>query len=447
MATALVWGINAPVHAELFKNITTAGSLEVQSRDLTNLDFTSAADDNRSKTGSRLGVGFMADLNDEVSGRVSIYKNDRAWGNAPQTITGGAGVLDNIIVGEANVSFKNVLWLDHTVGRQYYNDGGDVAVRFGPSGSHVLGLPVTAIDAWRVDWSNEKLMVHGLAGNTAQGTAFPPAVYLGPVPQTLTSLEGVEVACKDPANKAFHPKVRIYSGSITNNGAAGGHDTRTELIGLGGHGEPSPGLTYMFEILKNVGENPAMASVSGGRTSADGVGGIANAQYLTDVSAGKVQILGEFAYGSGGSAGNAQHVLFLPASDYRPGLIWGGTSALGGGAGAFGVNGAGLAGDGSTGLVTFNFGAKFSPASADKLWIGGQYYHFARATTLGGTTSAVAAGNKSYGSEVDITATWKASDRTSVRGGWSTFMPGDGLALGTPEDSVKMFSADLAVRF
>lgn len=452
---ALLFSMTARAQAEVLKNLKVTGAIEVQGRGVDNAtDFAKSANDYEGQVGARLSVGGMFDLSDEVSARVSVYKNNRAWGDAGAAGTGGGAetvgtaLLTSPWVGEANATVKGVFGLDHTIGRQYYGEGGDVLIRFGPTASHVLGLPTSGLDGWRADWKNEKVAVTALYGKMQT----PATETFGAIETANTDQEvvGVQAMCVQ-SGSAVHPWLRAYM-TQDHLGGPTTANSKTWFVGLGAKGGMmEDALTFTAEVLKNLGDSPTFPSPTGGRAKAQGLGFLGNVGYKADVGMGVLKLMGELGYGSGDdTAGDKNDKTFRSiSSDYRPGLIWGGLSnqTLAGsfsGTNAAGLSGVAFGGAGTTtgtGLMTFNAGAKFSPAAWEKLWLGLHYYSF-RANKI------TAGGEKSLGSEADLSATWKHSENTSVRFSAGTFMPGKGLvaAAGTGA-SVNMVGVDLSAKF
>jgi hypothetical protein len=451
MGLALLSGAVVKAQADLLQNVQATGSIDIQARNIDNAYGPGAGDNFQGKVGERIGAGLSFDVNSEASAKLSVYDNNNAWsGTTGQTITGGAGVLDQLWLGEANVTLKDVLWLNHTIGRQYYNDGGDLLVRYGPTANYVAGLPVTSIDAWRVDWKNDNVNVHAIAGKTlAASPGFgAPGAYLGATPQTDNNLEGVEGWYT--AMSAANLGARVYNFTITDDPAYGARnlDASAQVLDLMAKGSPVSGLDYKVELLRDFGTDllPGAVSADGGRVGADGMGLLANAKYVQDLGPAKVHFMGEFGYGEGdATSGKGEHTFQTINSDYRPGLIWGGLSAVAPG-GLGGFNGAGLSGANGSGLLTGNVGVKVNPAACDKLWVGLMLYDFNKSAADPTMAGAPGAGStaKGIGDEGDLTLTWKQSENTSIRIGYALFKPGTALGDG---NTIRMEAADVSLRF
>ncbi|MCX5789920.1 MAG: hypothetical protein NTX64_15670, partial [Elusimicrobia bacterium] len=155
-------------NAELFKNLKATGNIDVQGVSVQNVtDFStkgqalpaSNANDRISTVMTRVVAGLGWDLLDDVHAKITLRKNDRAWGtqgNAGQmnigtndqsfTQNATGGVLDTVFVNEANVKIDKLFGaLDTTVGRQFWGNSGDLIAAWGPKNNY--GLYVTAIDA------------------------------------------------------------------------------------------------------------------------------------------------------------------------------------------------------------------------------------------------------------------------------------------------------------
>ncbi|MFA6317655.1 MAG: hypothetical protein WC943_09560 [Elusimicrobiota bacterium] len=193
--------------AELLKNFKLSGNVDMQSQASRNvLDFVTRQDpkmndasgtlegaerptfnDRMNDAQFRVIVNMDWDILDDVHAKVTLGKNDRAWGTnggtamsglyatqtAKQTVGvgGGTNVLGQLFVEQAYVKIDKVFGhVDATVGRQYFGEAGDVIIYFGPR--NVYGQPVNALDAVRADiYGLPYVNITGIAGK-AVGSAL-----------------------------------------------------------------------------------------------------------------------------------------------------------------------------------------------------------------------------------------------------------------------------------
>src|SRR5204863_3649717 len=132
----------------LLKNFKTDGGIEVKMFSIDNeVDRNSATDDYRSEMRTRVMVGGVFDLLDDVHARVLLRKNNRLYGQAGENAHSvqTALALDNAWV-KIDKVFSRV---DLTLGRQFYGDAREFLMYFGPQPDDLLS--VTAVDAMRAD--------------------------------------------------------------------------------------------------------------------------------------------------------------------------------------------------------------------------------------------------------------------------------------------------------
>lgn len=451
MSFALLFSTGA-AQAEILKNLETSGSVEVQARAADNVsDFNSGARDFEGQAGTRLGAGLKFDLTDDAGANVSLYKRNREWGQAATEDLNT--IQTNVLVGEANVNLKDVFWMNHKVGRQYVGDQGDLFLYFGPSQSHVFGLPVTGLDAWRATWMNDHMNVSVLVGKAAETAATFGATGA----DTDTDLRGISASCNKV--EALNWGVQVYQTKLGEGVAADKNDHKRTDINIRASGKFGDGFSYHAEVIKNMGKTAHSTTADKVSAATDpqkakGTAFLANVKFKQDVGFGTLKLKGEFAMGTGDdTADDDDKAIRHIASDYVPGLVWGGIGSVVG-FGGLTAPGNGLtgytAGGVTTGLTTFNAGAYINPASAEKLWLGAHVYSFSANKVLTGD-------KKALGSELDLIAKWKASDNVSVKLGYGFFKPGEGLRQmanrsgGTAgigdEGTVSVGTADLMVRF
>src|SRR5260221_2853491 len=174
-ALALVYSISLPARAELLKNLKTDGSIETRSFGIDNeTDRNGRKDDYRGETNYRILVGGSFDLLDDVHGRVLFNKNDLqgATGTAGNSVE---GIEIATLVQNAYVKIDKVFGhVDLTIGRQFYGDGNDLNIYFGPNNDDKLS--VASLDIFRADadimgWAK----FQGIAGKLADTGAIGAA--------------------------------------------------------------------------------------------------------------------------------------------------------------------------------------------------------------------------------------------------------------------------------
>ena len=80
VSTALV------AQAEILKNLTTSGEVEVQYMNMHNYDLDSDDNDTGNQTRTRVMYGINFDLLDDVNAQISLYKNKRLYGTGEQDL-------------------------------------------------------------------------------------------------------------------------------------------------------------------------------------------------------------------------------------------------------------------------------------------------------------------------------------------------------------------------
>lgn len=483
VALALAFS-SQPAGAELLKNFRFSGQIDVQATSARNVvDFSTrcsdlnldgdcvdageaALNDRIGDAQTRVMVSMDWDLLDDVHARITLRKNDRSYGNAGGTLQGiggaggsqplgsdGAGTLfGSIALDEANFKIDKLAGqIDATMGRQHYGDSGDIVIYFGPSEKAWYGLPVTALDAGRFDWSSEWLSATGLVGKMAGST-------IGTVPQPDTDIRGLIISLK--GNENVRASLYGWNRLIHRTGAlglaptdaippTGGKNDNLFVVGLkaklaGG------GFWLKGEFAKNFGENRGSAcDLNGDGDCADageavanfaassnyqGWAALANTGFKAETDgAGSFTLWGELAVGSGRS--NTRERVndgWTPvASDYRPGSIYGrfAQNASFGGLASGVPSPAGIvvprASSSLGNRQIWGGGIKMSPAAANKLAISVSWwdYRVHRFATVPGGVEPFN-GNRHIGAEIDVDATWTHSENVAFAAGWGSFQPG-----------------------
>jgi hypothetical protein len=495
---ALVWSAQPASAVELLKNLRVGGQIDLQATSATNVtDFSTratkapaAASANNDRIGdvqTRVMVNLDWDLLDDVHSRVTLRKNDRTWGatgsaaaksNGGQTIDGGGAgtVLGTIVVDEAYFKVDKVAGqADVTLGRQFYGSSGDLVIYYGPSDKAEYGMPVTSIDAARVDWNNEWLGLTGIAGKT---TGNP----IGVAAAADKDVTGVNIALKGSEN--YSGAMYLYNqmthniGAVgappTSAGAAGGKADMLYVFGLKLK-LAAAGFWWRGEFDQDFGDNRQAGSATlAPAAHYEGYAFLTNLGYKYETeNAGMFSAWGEFALGSGrqNSRDNVNDGFVAINSDYRPGSIYGrfvannnSTVALGNTVGNAGTVGGAISDAGATssaGLnnrVIFGGGLRMSPSFANKLVLGASYweYRLQRFTKSPAQLNDPLNGNRHIGSEADVDLVWTHSENVAFATGWGIFMPGGAIfeanraastSGGIGTNPVNLYYFDTRVRF
>ncbi|MCX5789787.1 MAG: hypothetical protein NTX64_14980, partial [Elusimicrobia bacterium] len=152
---------------------------------------------------TRVVAGLGWDLLDDVHAKITLRKNDRAWGTQgaagqmntttnDQAISGATGLFGTTFINEASVKVDKLFGaLDTTVGRQFWGNSGDLIAAWGPKNNY--GLYVTAIDAVSAMYANDMIEFAGIAGKAVDapiGTAANAAIV------NDTTATGIDVGVK-----------------------------------------------------------------------------------------------------------------------------------------------------------------------------------------------------------------------------------------------------------
>ncbi len=416
-----------PAQAELLKNLTTKGEIEIQSLHMHNHDLNSNANDEISQALTRVLYGANFDLVDDVNAQLSFCKVDRRYGQVGQTV---AGIQGLIAITESNITLKNIFGLEHKLGRQYYGEPGDLIVYFGPlRHPYTLGMGVASLDAWKGTWTNDKWVLTGLIGKTAEAVAQNT--------NGDTDLWGLigNYNMSEPANITGY----WYRAAAQNpaNPTAGNPNNHLNVIGAKVTGKIDK-FNYKGELAMNTGNSGFATNLN-----YTGMGLLANMGYDMDIALGVLGFTGEFARGSGDDNGtDKDNAIFIAInSDYRPGIIYGGS-------GLFDLNGLGGFSSGIGNLTTWNLGAKFAPKAYEKLTLGLKFYNFSF------SENPAAGIDTPIGSEWDLCATWKHSENVSVMGSLAKFAAAEDSFIakaihtaGIRLDSAVRYGVDFMVKF
>lgn len=487
-------------NAELLKNLRMGGQIDVQATSARNVtDFvtspraTPAATSFNDRIGdaqTRVMVWLDWDLLDDVHSRLTFRKNDRAWGTTggqvidhpnvqanSQTVgvNGGNDILGNIYLDEAWFKIDKIIGqFDLTLGRQFYGDSGDAVIYYGPSDKAWYGMPVSAIDAGRVDWVPfEWLAMSGLVAKQVGSN-------IGSAPQADTDVRGMnfKMTFADWLGMSLYGWNRLIhrTGGLGTNPTQAGSGGKNDNLFLVGYRFKLSGAGFWLkgEYDQNFGDN----RVQGSPTVAESSHYIGWAA-LGDVgwrgesdNAGMLAIWGHGAIGSGRTRTREnQNDGFVPINgDYRPGTVYGRFMPTN----VFAGLGSGLASDFSATVANNSFvpnpnlnnrviwggGLKMSPGFANKATLGVSYWDFRfhrwNKTPAQKTTEPYL-GNSHIGSEIDVDLTWAHSENVGFGTGWASFQPGGaiyetvtpsgGSATGRGVSPVTVVYFDTRVRF
>jgi hypothetical protein len=438
---------------ELFKNLKLGGQMDWQAISAHNVtDFASrpnsdGTEPNNDRIGdaqTRIMIHADFDMNDDVHAKVSATKNDRTWGtqggtgrttnSQPLASDGGASILDTIFIDQAFVKVDKIGGhVDATLGRQFYGESGDMVVYFGPSDKMQYGLPVTAIDAARADWSGDWGGLTGIAGKIAGhavGVAAPTVDNVGD-----KDLRGLVAMFK--GTDMLSGSAYVYNQITHGTGGAGvdpddtadnqgGVNDRLWIVGV--KGKATMGMAWLAaEFAKNFGTNRTGTGASEPLVSRryNGWAVKLDAGAKAELGFGAVAPWAHLAYGTGddNSRGNQNNGFTAIAGDYRPGTIYGTFSS---GAPAEFADGSPIAGNGTlTNRIIGGVGVKTTPSSWNKLTVGLGLWDF-RTQTSGSPENAEPqfSGNRHIGSEVDLDVNWAHSENVTFGAGLARFWAG-----------------------
>ena len=423
----------------LLKNLTFNGKVDVQAVSANNVtDFNTAKYDQIGDAQTRVQLNAGWDLLDNVHAMASVVNNNSLYGNANKTgannvasnVSGQplvgtpatGGLLGNTFLTQAYMKIDKLFGaLDTTIGRQYYGNPGDLVVYFGPQ-DNIYGLSVSALDAFRFDWSNDMV---GVTGLVAKGVG--PAALGGGDEASQIDLRGINVVAK--GNEMWNGGVYIYNrvNHLSTSGAAPISNDNLYVAGLRGK-YMAQGATVAGEYDQDFGTSRVAGAP--GSAGYDGWALKVDLGYKADLAAASVSPWAEFTDLSGG---NGLNRYFTPINtDYRPGGIYGLFAGYAGASAALGSGtGLGLGTVNQIGnQVIWGIGVKTTPAALSKLTAGISYWDYRYQNVSGEKTNVGAGtlGNTHIGSEVDLTGSWAESDNVSVNGALGTFQPGGAIA-------------------
>lgn len=473
--------------AELLKNLKVGGGLDIQMNAAANVaDFSTNRENQAGGAGNndrlndaltRTWLGLSWDLLDDVHARATLRKNDRSWGTAggagqgagtSQAISAPGGqsadLVSNINVDEANIKVDKLLGsMDATLGRQFYGNPGDLVIYFGPKDAY--GMPVTALDALRVDHSCDWMNLSGLAGKIVGHAA-------GAGSAADVDVRGLDMGWKNlPVkantflwNRVVHGVGALGQPPSNNAGFAAanlsGVNDDLYVYGVKVRGDAMGGWAALTVAANGGTDRVTQADAVLDGASNCGAGGTNGCPAASSNYSGKAVMLDlgykhdvpdmagltpwfNWAWGSGRSSTleKTNEGFTSIASDYRPGVIYGrfssaGLVQLGGGAaaGLFSGTAQGADYNGNVGVsqaglnnrIIWGLGMKANPANWNRLTAGLSYWDFnyQRATYSSRTAGPQAVGNRHIGSEFDLQFDWAHSENVMLSAGWAAFQPG-----------------------
>ncbi len=400
---AAVAFINSVASAELLKNFQHKGTIEINAYNINNADFNKDSDDKKGDVDTRFMLDLTFDFNDDVSGVVSIVKNNRQWGTGSEHLN---TIENNLFVEQAYLNLKGVMGMDHKIGRQYYGNQNDLVIYYGPkSWPYMVSMPVDALDAWTGVYRYKDWTFTGLLGKVTGAT--------GDMGENISGIDIKGKLNRFNLNAYYYYKVDNTA-------------TPADKLGLAGiraNWECAfvKDLMLGIELDKNMGADNNYDQYKGYAYKV-------NADYKFDL-AGKLGLMAEYAYLSGQDSSTDVKVYTPINSDYRPGIIKGGNRLNN-----TYVNPIG------TGYKGLHFGANWTPSAIEKLNIAATYYNMKVAEKNAGYKDTI-------GNEVDIVATWKHSEDVSLKGYYAMFMPEkDNVSTGK-DDAQTALGAAFVVKF
>lgn len=374
--------------AELLKNMKWTGGAEI--KNATGQKSVVAGKADWSNTFSRFTLGANFDLNDDINAQVTAVKSDfRKYGDAAgsQSVD---NITANVLFTEAYVGLKNVLYINHKIGRQYYGKAGDMVIYYGPTfgaNNGVANFSVSAIDGWYGEWMKNKWTVTGLAAKRNENSTTNPKDV------NLYGVTGKYDYSEEVKGSAY------FYQSDDRNDATFRHDI-LQVAGVKAEGK-FEGIGYGVEYAMNTGKDKQVATPIDYKGTALKV----NLDYALDAKEiGKFHFMGEYGMGSGDETGSAdENGEFQGISqNYQPGMI-------------FGTYGVGQTMNGIGNLTVMNAGVKYMPKQIEKLSFGAKYFTFAP------TEEPV--GYDTYGNELDLCAHWMHSENVGLKASYAMFMP------------------------
>jgi hypothetical protein len=425
---ALIALVGNIANAELLKNFKYDGKIEVNAFQVKDTDYNKNAADKTNDVDTRVQINAGFDLTEDVDAVVSIVKNNEQYGDAGRGEDANT-IMDNMFFEQAYLNLKGVLGFDHKLGRQYYGNEGDLIVYYGPQGwPYTSAMNRNAIDGYTGWYKTGKWDFHGILAKDADTN------LVGDNDEDIFGLNAKYDLMEEVKLTGYFYRYNEQSGT-----AFAGPADHLDTFGVKAMGV-FKGFEYNAEVAKNMGKNNRLINNVGGAATNDytGMAFLANAKYGMDL-AGKITFMGEFAMGSGddnvAATDDEAASFYSPNSDYRPGILWGGShlSVIGG---------AGL-----SNLTTFNLGAMWNPSNAEKLTLGAKYFNFSPTEKLTGTAKSY----DTYGNEFDLCANWQHNESVGLKAYYAMFMPDKDYAqrnsLTASDDSTEILGAAFSVKF
>lgn len=409
--------------AELLKDFKYDAKVEVLSVTADNaltLDGKTLPNDRFSDTRARVTLGASFAPTEEIDAVVTAVKCDRQYDStAQQTVAGGT--IDAFRFYEAYLKLKGVLGIDHKVGKQFYGKAGDLVIYYGPSGWSTRIMGAASLEGWTGVWKRDKLTVTGLAAKYKEGLTT-----------TLTDKDIRGINLSYDYSELAVPTAYLYQ-SDDRNTVPG---RRNELFVAGAKAEGKYlGVVYAAEYAVNMGSNRLISTTDTARDY-NGSAIKLNAKYTLEPAAGKLELTGEYARGSGDRPGAKKNEDFTAINaNYKPALIF---SGVGLGAALAPLNKL-------QNLTSWNVGAKFMPKSLEKLDISAKYMNFR-------STERTVTG-RGIGSETDLITTWTQSQNITLKAAYAMFMPDKDMRyltaspVLTTHDTVTLIDLYMCVKF
>jgi hypothetical protein len=453
--------ITSQANAELLKNFKFSGSVEMSAVSARNvLDFNTKLNDRIGDAQTRVMLGMDWDLLDDVHAKVSMYKNNRVYGQNTGAGQQGEETLNDVqnavAVSQAYFKIDKVFgFLDSTFGRQYYGEAGDLIAAWGPK-MNEYGMMVTAIDGARFDWTGEKayaqvLVVRPAAGLNASGN-------YGATLNGQVDVRGFIVGNK--GNENIDAKVYVWNQATHNDqdatanpNAKPGANDNLYIPGFKVKAKFG-GLYGSLEAALNFGENRTYVGAVETSERYAGKALLADAGFKADVEQiGMFNPWAQFGYGSGNgdpaNANNHNMDFQTIATDFRPGAIYGRFDTNASLKAGQNVN-AILESNGLQNRIIWGIGVKATPAALNKLTAGVAYYDYKLQNRQ--VTGDALKGNRHIGSEFDVTAEWKHSENVSIKGTLGDFQAGGAIknvngAAVKGNNPALMSALDVCVKF
>ncbi|MGC8867335.1 MAG: hypothetical protein ACP5PA_03885 [Elusimicrobiales bacterium] len=405
---AAVAFVSSVASAELLKNFHYKGSVEINAYNVNNTDFNKDADDKYGDVDTRLMLDMNFNFNDDVSGVVSVVKNNRQWGTASENLD---TIKNNLFVEQAHLNLKGIMGMEHKVGRQYYGNPNDLVIYFGPYGwPYITQMPVSALDAWSGVYKYNNWTFTGLLGKINQ-----QAGNMG------ENISGLDIKTKIEDYKLDFNAYYYYK--VDNTVAP---SDKLSLIGGRFNWDCS---NYVKDLTISL-EYDANRGSDNNRIPYRGYAHKGNVNYKLNLG-GNLGLTGEYVYISGDDAGtNKDEEYYGINPDYRPGIILGSDIANWVYIGSIG--------NGYKGPI---LSANWTPEKLSKLNIAATYYNMkvVRENPL--------AKKSTIGNEYDIVATWNHSEDIAIKAYYAMFKPEKDNTLHNNDDVQTALGAAFIVKF